>query len=244
MRERLTRRPRQNRRICRKTDQAILTILVWVYFLQVIILLPKMRSRRSSRNQVLDKIVLGLSAIFGLREDTHLDGNQYSIVAAMGPSAQLAWQPFSSMLIVKVPHRILMPAMVLGWGIVQICTPACHSFAGLLANRFFLGLFEAGCLPLFSVITSQWYRRSEQPMRVALWFGTNGVATMVAGALCYGLGHLQPGALAQWQWLVPSLYSPCLLLSGGRVDTEFGQGILGHRPPHHCHRSLHLLEVG
>ena len=159
-----------------------------------------MHSGHLHYNQVLDKIVLGLSPIFGLREDTHLDGNQYSIAAAMGPSAQLAWQPFSSILIVKVRHRILMPTMVLGWGIVQICTPACHSFAGLLVNRFFLGLFEAGCLPLFSVITSQWYRRSEQPMRVALWFGTNGVATMVAGALCYGVGHLQSGVLAQWQW--------------------------------------------
>jgi MFS family permease len=156
---------------------------------------------------VLDKIVLGLSALFGLREDTHLEGNQYSVVAAMAPAAQLIWQPCSSVLIVKVRHRILMPAMVLGWGFVQVCTPACSSFPGLLANRFFLGLFEAGCLPLFSVITSQWYRRSEQPMRVALWFGTNGLATMVAAALSYGLGHIESGVLAPWQWLVHLLCS-------------------------------------
>jgi hypothetical protein len=28
-----------------------------------------------------------------------------------------------------------------------------------MAIRFFLGLFEAGCLPLFSILTAQWYRR-------------------------------------------------------------------------------------
>ncbi|KAH6857179.1 major facilitator superfamily domain-containing protein [Chaetomium sp. MPI-CAGE-AT-0009] len=99
-----------------------------------------------TEEDVLDKIVLGLSAIFELREDTQLVGNQYSVLAAAAPIAQLAWQPVSSVLIVKVRHRILMPAMILGWGLAQ-----------------------AGCLPLFSIITSQWYQRSEQPIRVALY---------------------------------------------------------------------------
>ncbi len=135
-----------------------------------------------------------------MREDTHLDGDQFSVVAAIAPAAQLAWQPFSSILIVKVRPRILMPAMVLGWGLAQACLPASRNFGDLVACRFFLGLFEAGCLPLFSIITSQWYRRSEQPMRVALWFGMNGVATMVAAVLSYGLGHLQSSRLAPWQW--------------------------------------------
>ncbi|KAK0732276.1 major facilitator superfamily domain-containing protein [Lasiosphaeris hirsuta] len=171
-----------NKRIRRKTDKVILSILVWVYFLQI-----------------LDKTILGYSAIFGLPEDTNLTGNQYSIIGSIAPVAQLAWQPFSSVLIVKVPHRILMPALVLGWGIAQTTTPLCHSFAGLAANRFFLGLFEAGCLPLFSVMTGQWYRRSEQPIRVAAWYGTNGLATIVAALLSYSLGSIQSPLLAPWQ---------------------------------------------
>jgi MFS family permease len=43
------------------------------------------------------------------------------------------------------------------------------SYASLCATRFLLGLFEAACLPLFAMITSQWYRRQEQPLRVATW---------------------------------------------------------------------------
>ncbi|KAL2258004.1 hypothetical protein VTK26DRAFT_8853 [Humicola hyalothermophila] len=174
----------QNKRIRRKTDQVILTILVWVYFLQI-----------------LDKTVLGFSAIFGLREDTNLEGNQYSLVGAIAPVAQLAWQPFSSILIVKVRPRVLMTVLVLGWGAAQVCMPACRSFTALLVDRFFLGLFEAGCLPLFSIITAQWYRRSEQPIRIAAWYGTNGLATIVAALLSYGLGHLDSQVLAPWQWI-------------------------------------------
>ncbi|KAK2850687.1 hypothetical protein FQN49_005419 [Arthroderma sp. PD_2] len=171
-----------NRNIRCKTDKVILAILVWVYFLQI-----------------LDKTVLGYGAIFGLIEDTHLTGNQYSLVGSIGPIAQLAWQPFSMILIVKVPHRILMPALILGWGLAQTAMGACHDYGGLLATRFFLGLFEAGCLPLFSVITSQWYRRAEQPIRVAAWYSTNGAATIVASALSYGLGHISSPSIQSWR---------------------------------------------
>ncbi|KAK4231434.1 major facilitator superfamily domain-containing protein [Podospora fimiseda] len=173
-----------NKRIRHKTDRVILTLLVWVYFLQI-----------------LDKTVLGFAAIFGLREDTKLTGNQYSLVGAIAPIAQLAWQPFSSILIVKVPHRILMPILVFGWGVSQICMPACHNFTELMVDRFFLGLFEAGCLPLFSIITGQWYRRSEQPVRVAAWYGTNGLATIFAALLAYGIGNIKGSLLGPWQWI-------------------------------------------
>jgi MFS family permease len=172
----------KNKRIRRKTDRVILVILVWVYFLQI-----------------LDKSVLGYGAIFGLQDDTGLTGDQYSQIGSIAPIAQLAWQPFSSILIVKVPHRILMPVLCLGWGIAQTCMAACHNYGGLMATRFLLGLFEAGCLPLFSIITAQWYRRAEQPIRVAAWYGTNGIATIVAAALSYGLGHIKSDTLHEWQ---------------------------------------------
>jgi MFS family permease len=171
-----------SRRICRKTDRVILAILVWVYFLQI-----------------LDKSVLGYGATYGLKEDTGLVGNQYSLVGSMAAIAQLAWQPFSSFLIIKVPHRILMPSFCLGWGIAQASMAASKNYQGLLATRFFLGLFEAGCLPLFSVITSQWYRRAEQPLRIAAWYGTNGAATIIAAALSYGLAHIKSNLLQEWQ---------------------------------------------
>lgn len=175
----------ESKRICRKTDQTILVVLIWVYFLQI-----------------LDKTVLGYGATFGLEADTGLTGNEYSLVGSIGPIAQLAWQPFSSFLIVKVPHKTLMPALCLGWGIVQACMAACYNFQSLMAARFFLGLFEAGCLPLFSVITSQWYLRSEQPLRIAAWYSSNGLATIVAAALSYGLSQIKTDAFFPWQMYV------------------------------------------
>lgn len=117
----------------------------------------------------------------------------------MAPIAQLAWQPFSAWLIVKVPHRILMPVLIFGWGLAETCMAACNDFSGLLACRFFLGLFEAGCMPLFTIITGLWYRRVEQPNRVAMWYSMNGLSTVAASALSYGLGHIKSDLLHPWQ---------------------------------------------
>lgn len=163
--------------------------------------------------------MLSTSALFGLQEDTGLTGNQYSLVGSISAIAQLAWQPFSAWLIVKVPPRILMPAMALGWGIAEASIAGCHNFGSLLAARFFLGLFEAGCLPLFTYLTGIWYRRSEQPVRIAIWNGMNGVSTMAAAAVSYGLGHIESDLLRPWQMSVNPylLHIMNMLLTLGRI---------------------------
>ncbi|KAM0788138.1 hypothetical protein ACM66B_001303 [Microbotryomycetes sp. NB124-2] len=171
-----------NKRILRKTDFNVLPLLVWVYFLQI-----------------LDKSVIGYSAVFGLRENAGLVGNQYSTIGSIGYFAQLGAQPFGAWLLVKIPIRTLMPVIVFCWGVSLCGMAASNDFKSLAATRFLLGLFEALCLPMFGMITSAWYRRAEQPLRVACWYGTNGLATIIGSALCYGLGHINSTVLASYQ---------------------------------------------
>ncbi|KAL0579490.1 hypothetical protein V5O48_002532 [Marasmius crinis-equi] len=171
-----------NRRILRKTDLNLLTLLTWVYWLQI-----------------LDKSVLGYAATFGLREDTGLHGNQYSTLGSMNAIAQLAWQPFSSYLLVRVKPRWFMPVIVFCWGVALCGMGASTSYAPMLVSRFLLGLFEAACLPLFAILTSIWYRRAEQPMRVATWYGTNGLGTIMAAIFAYGFGQIKNPALHTYQ---------------------------------------------
>lgn len=92
-----------------------------------------------------------------------------------------------------------MPTLVLGWGFAETCLAACNNFPQLPAARFFLGLFEASCMHLFAIITSQWCHCAEQQLRVSIWYSTNGLATIVASALSYGLGHIPSSVLYPWQ---------------------------------------------
>lgn len=43
------------------------------------------------------------------------------------------------------------------------------------------------------------YKRSEQPLRMAIWLSANGMATMVGALLGFGLGHAQNTSLHSWQ---------------------------------------------
>lgn len=79
-------------------------------------------------------------------------------------------------------------------------TPACSSFAGLATVRFFLGLFEAVVNPGFILVTAMWYRQQEQPLRLEIYYCTNGVAGMVGGLLGYAIGHISTG-LPQWMYV-------------------------------------------
>lgn len=120
-------------------------------------------------------------------------------------------QPLGAYLLVKLPVRKMLPAIVLCWG-ASLCgmggstnvslprrgwsisasglTCLTLQYHSLLATRFLLGFFEAACLPIcastssslplakvhwltsrvaVSLITASWYRRQEQPMRIAAW---------------------------------------------------------------------------
>ncbi|KAK1224660.1 hypothetical protein PQX77_012405 [Marasmius sp. AFHP31] len=171
-----------NRRILKKTDINLLTILTGVYWLQI-----------------LDKSLLGYAATFGLREDIGLHGNQYSTIGSINAIAQLAWQPFSSYLLVRIKPRWFMPIIVFCWGASLCGMAASTSYAAMLSTRFLLGLFEAACLPLFAILTSIWYRRIEQPMRVATWYGTNGLGTIMAAVFSYGFGQIKNPVLHTYQ---------------------------------------------
>lgn len=73
------------------------------------------------------------------------------------------------------------------WGIVLSCFAAVNNYAGAIAIRFFLGLFESAVTPGFTLFTSQWYTKKEQGSRTAIWFSFNGFAQLFGGCLAYGI---------------------------------------------------------
>ncbi|KAK0219377.1 major facilitator superfamily domain-containing protein [Armillaria nabsnona] len=164
--------PKENKRILRKIDWWLMPVILLVYFLQQ-----------------LDKSSLSYTSVFGIVAETGLVGSQYSWLSSIVYIAQLVWQPASSYFLVKLPIAKYLFVNVLLWGAVA-CTAAAHDFKGLLAGRFFLGLFEATVAPCFMTITQMWWRRREQTMRLSMWMAMNGGTGMIASLLSWGLGHI------------------------------------------------------
>lgn len=76
---------------------------------------------------------------------------------------------------------------------------ACNSFETLSVLRALGGAAEACSDPAFLLITSMWYTRREQPVRIGLWYTANGIGIALGGLLGYGIGHLR-GALPSWKY--------------------------------------------
>lgn len=60
----------------------------------------------------------------------------------------------------------------------------CFNFAGIMVVRFFLGFLESINGPVFVIITSNWWTRSEQAFRTAFWLGGTPVSE-VSSLLCW-----------------------------------------------------------
>jgi len=172
-----------SKRILRKTDLWMLSLLCMVYFLQS-----------------ADKGIIGLTAVYGLKTDANLHGNEYSNIGNIGYYAQLAVQPLAAWLLVKLRYRQVLPVIIICWGIsVAAGLGGSRNYTGLLVSRFFLGAFEAAVVPLFSMITIAFYRRSEQAFRVACWYSCYGLSTLLSAPIVYGFGRVHSTTLHRYQ---------------------------------------------
>lgn len=134
--------PAENDRILRRIDLALLPLMLAVYFLQA-----------------LDKATLSYASIFGLIDDTGLEGDQFSWLGSIVFLAQLVMQPPLALALVKLPVGKFTSAMVLAWGLTLVGMTWARTFRQLMVARFLLGAFEASIGPSFIAITQMWWRR-------------------------------------------------------------------------------------
>ena len=149
--------------------------------------------------QFLDKLSLNYASAYTLIPDLGLEGQRYSWVAAIFNFGYLLWALPANYLIQRLPVAKYTGVMILIWSVLLCCHVAAKNYAGMLALRFLLGMFEASISPAIMNIVSMFYTRSEQPLRMCVFLAFNGVATMVGALLGYGLGHAHSPHIKTWQ---------------------------------------------
>lgn len=173
-----------NKRLRRLINRRLLPCMIGTYFLQA-----------------LDKGTLSFSSIMGIKEDANLVGQQYSWLTTCTYLAVLIWELPTNYLIQKLPIAKYLAFNIVAWGIVLACHALGKNFAILVTVRTLLGLFECCCQPVFILMSSMWYRRSEQALIVALWYMMNGGQQIVGGLLSYCFTLIQDASLKNWEIL-------------------------------------------
>lgn len=148
--------------------------------------------------EFLDKNALGIANVYNIKQDTHLVGSQFSTVASVFYFGYLLGEFICFFLIPRVKIGKFVSICLGIWGGILMCMAACNSFGGLVAVRFFLGIFEASILPCFMIIASIWWTKSEQPLRTVLYFNT--LAGILGGIFGHCIGLIN-GKLPTWKYL-------------------------------------------
>ncbi|KAJ9149497.1 Thiamine pathway transporter THI73 [Pleurostoma richardsiae] len=172
----------EEKAVLRRIDLRVLPLILGAYFFQQ-----------------LDKSSLSYVSIFGISEDAHLHGKQYSWLGSILYLAQLVMQPLAAFILVKLPTGKVIGSAILLWGSALAIMAACTDFASLLGLRFVLGSFEAMIAPSCVAVTQMWWRRGEQTMRTMYWNAMNGVTFIVGSLFTYGLGHIHSDKLFKYQ---------------------------------------------
>ncbi|KAJ1021355.1 hypothetical protein NDA18_005593 [Ustilago nuda] len=199
------------RRLLWKTDLLLMPLMTFAYGLQF-----------------YDKAILGSASIFGILTDLDLS------VVDPGPPRKTSLQRYSTAtsafywgyLVAALPMALLVqrfrPNLFLGcaillWGVIVILTPAIGSWRGLIAQRFFLGSIESAVSPGFILLTRSWYKRSEQPLRLGIWYSATGLFSIFSGLVNYGLGKAGSQARAKlhaWKYMFLFAGSLTILFGG------------------------------
>ncbi|QRW27144.1 major facilitator superfamily transporter [Rhizoctonia solani] len=107
-----------------------------------------------------------------------------------------------SFLLQKFPVGKTLSLMVILWGIIVMLTIVVTSYPGIVVQRVFLGVVESAVSPGFVLVSSMWYKRSEQPVRIGIWYSATGLFSIFSGAVNYGIGKsAQNARLATWKYI-------------------------------------------
>jgi MFS family permease len=88
-----------------------------------------------------------------------------------------------------------------------------QSYSGILATRFFLGVFETGMFPGAFYLIGMWYRRHEAQKRYTFFFSSTTLAGAFGGLLASAIGKMDGmRGYRGWRWICTS---PTLLESRG-----------------------------
>ncbi|KAF7422438.1 hypothetical protein PC9H_010594 [Pleurotus ostreatus] len=174
-----------------------------------------------SGHYFLPAFLAGNARVAGLQKDLHLTNDQYSIALTVTFIPYIFAELPSNLLLKQVkivgPNVLLSTLLVL-WGVVTTLqgmphqtekefysfhyAGVVHNYAGLLACRFFLGLFEGGVLPGIVLYLSLFYPRAQLQKRLSVVFAASSLAGAFSGLLAAGISEMSGiGGRPGWAWI-------------------------------------------
>ncbi|KAJ6632476.1 major facilitator superfamily domain-containing protein [Mycena sp. CBHHK59/15] len=186
--------PSEYARLLRKIDRFLLPLMY--------VETSRSQFRFFSGIQQTDKTSLGNQAIFGLRTDAHLRGQEYQWLTTVFYMTYLLGEFPSNFLLQRWALGRTLTIYMLCWGICVISIAAAQNWTHLMIIRALQGFFECTISPGFVLIVGTWYRTEEHASRALFWQSANAGFGIISDLSMYAIGlHAKnhPGGLAPWR---------------------------------------------
>ncbi|RDW63551.1 hypothetical protein BP6252_11096 [Coleophoma cylindrospora] len=165
--------------------------------------------------QQTDKTSTGTQAIFGLRTDLNLHGQQYNWLTTIFYITYLVGEFPSNFLLQRWSIGRCLTIYMMCWAICLICVSAVTDWSQLMAIRALQGFFECTISPGFLLIIGTWYRTEEQAPRALFWQAANAFFLIVCDLIMYGIaGYVKVhGGIQAWRTISLFLGSLTIVLA-------------------------------
>ncbi|KAL6400859.1 major facilitator superfamily transporter [Ilyonectria robusta] len=152
--------------------------------------------------QQADKTSLSVQAVFGIREDTGLVGEQFNWLSTIFYLSYMLCEAPGNWLMQKCHTGKFLATVMVLWGVIVLCVAFAKNFAHLMVLRTIQGALECTISPTFMLMTGAWYTSQEHTLRSLIWGTSNAGMNIIAGLSMYGIGlHAEknPNGLAPWK---------------------------------------------
>ncbi|KAF3912202.1 hypothetical protein ABW21_db0208814 [Orbilia brochopaga] len=151
----------------------------------------------------LDRTNIGNAKIVGLQADlNHMSSGKYNAALSIFFVSYALFEPISNVLLKKLRPRVWFTIIMVLWGLSMTFMGFVKNWSGLMAARWWLGLWEAGLYPGVNYYLSCWYKRSEFGVRAAIFFSAAAVSGSFGGLLAAAIETMDGlGGLHGWAWI-------------------------------------------
>lgn len=164
--------------------------------------------------------IINLENGTGIKKQLGFNPSQWSWTLSIFSYSYMIFEPSNTILLKTFKPSVWMFVLILLWGISACSSAAAQSFAGMMCVRFAIGAAEAGFFPAVLYHMAFWYKPSELPQRIAIFYSVGQLSSALSGLLAYAISFMDGlGGLPGWRWLfiiegLPAIILACVALFG------------------------------